>query len=245
MVEKLADGDSFFMVHNPGEQIKKAEFVVKPLEFNSRWQFRVKCISEVGPGEPCDPTDWVTVQMDKLPPTIELWDGAAEGLNVKVTQTRMVMPAKIFGRPTPEVTWLKEDCPLSVDHRVSIKDTDKNSTFTMSDLNRSDSGVYTIIAENENGRAEKKVNVNVMDKPGVPEDFDIVDITNKSCKLVWKEPIDIGGSPIRNYFVEKREVGRSVWGKMSADVKPDAFEYTAERLIEGIYSIDKICFLIY
>lgn len=145
----------------------------------------------------------------------------------------MVMPAKIFGRPVPEVTWLKEDCPLTVDHRVSIKDTDKNSTFTMSDLNRSDSGVYTIIAENENGRAEKKVNVNVMDKPGVPEDFDIVDITNKSCKLVWKEPLDIGGSPIRNYFVEKREVGRSVWGKMSADVKPDAYEYTAERLIEG------------
>ena len=84
MIEKLGEGDSFFMVHQPGEQIKKPESIVKPLEFNSRWQFRVKCISEVGPGEPCDPTDWVTVQMDKLPPSIELWDGATDGLNVKV-----------------------------------------------------------------------------------------------------------------------------------------------------------------
>ena len=199
----------------------------------SRWQFRVKAISEAGPGEPCTPTDWITVEMDKLPPTIDLWEGAGEGLNVKVTQTRMVMPAKLTGRPAPEVSWQKENYPLSVDSRVSIKTTEKCSTFTMSELNRSDSGVYTIIAENEHGKAEKTVRVNVMDKPGIPEDFDIVDITNKSCKLVWKDPIDIGGAAIRNYIVEKREVGRSVWGKMASDVKPDAYEYTAERLIQG------------
>ena len=241
MVEKLAEGETFFQVHNPGEPSKTTEAVVKPLELNSRWQFRVKCIGDTGPGEPCMPTDWVTVQMDKLPPVIDLWEGAADGLNVKVTQTRMVMPAKLLGRPAPDVTWVKEDYPLSVDARVSIKTTDKQSTFTMSDLNRSDSGVYTIIAENEHGRAEKKINVNVMDKPGVPEDFDIVDITNKSCKLVWKEPLDIGGAAIRSYFVEKREVGRQVWGKMSSEVKPEAFEYVADRLVEGREYEFRVC----
>lgn len=233
IVEKLKEEETFFQAHNPGQPCKTTECTVKALEFMSRWQFRVKCISEAGPGEPCEPTQWITVEMDKLPPQIELWEGAADGLNVKVTQNRMVMPAKIVGRPAPEVTWQKEDYPLSVDARVSIKTTDKMSTFTMSDLNRSDSGVYTIFAENEHGKVEKKIKVNVMDKPGIPEDFDIVDITNNSCKLVWKDPLDIGGAKVRNYIVEKREVGRSVWGKMSAEVKPEAYEYVAERLIEG------------
>ena len=199
----------------------------------SRWQFRVKAISASGPGEPCEPTDWVTVEMSSTPPTVDLWEGAEDGLNVKVIQGRMIMPAKVSGRPQPEISWLKGDYPLSVDSRVNVANTEKSSTFTMGDISRADSGVYTIMAENENGTAEKKVNVNIMDVPAIPEEFDIADITNKSAILVWKAPLDDGGVPIRNYCVEKREVGRSVWGKVTSDLKNDVFTYEVTRLIEG------------
>ena len=233
MIEKMAEDSSMFAVHNAGSPAKKCEYTVKGLEYMSRWQFRVKPISELGPGEPCDPTDWITVEMDKTPPTIELWEGADKGLSVRVTQNRMVMPAKIEGRPVPEVRWVKGDYPLSVDSRVHIANTDKTSTFTMADLSRADSGDYTIIAENENGSDEKTISVTVMDKPTMPEDFDIEDITNKSAVLVWKVPKDDGGCPITGYMVDKREVGRSVWGKITADVPADATKYEVTRLVEG------------
>lgn len=84
IVEKISEADTFFQAHNPGSPCKMCESIVKPLEYQSRWQFRVKCISEDGPGEPCMPTDWVVVEMDKLPPTVDLWEGATDGLNVKV-----------------------------------------------------------------------------------------------------------------------------------------------------------------
>ena len=103
----------------------------------------------------------------------------------------------------------------------------------MADLTRADSGKYTIIAENENGIAEKSVEVNVMDRPSIPEDFDIEDITNKSAILVWKPPKDDGGAPVTGYCVDKREVGRSVWGKITADVPADATRFEVLRLIEG------------
>ena len=233
MIEKMAENSTMWAVHNAGSPAKKCEYTVKGLEYMSRWQFRVKPISELGPGEPCDPTDWITVEMDKTPPTIELWEGADKGLSVRVTQNRMVMPAKIDGRPTPEVRWVKGDYPLSVDSRVLIANNSTTSTFTMADLSRADSGEYTIIAENENGTDQKTISVNVMDKPSIPEDFDIEDITNKSAVLVWTVPKDDGGAPITGFMVDKREVGRSVWGKICTDIPADATKYEVLRLVEG------------
>lgn len=49
--------------------------------------------------------------------------------------------------------------------------------------------------------------------------------------LVWKPPIDDGGSKITNYVVEKREDNRKSWVHVSSD--PKECTYVVTRLTEN------------
>jgi len=53
--------------------------------------------------------------------------------------------------------------------RIKIENVDYNTKFQLRNAERADSGVYKLKAENENGKDEATVNVNVIDKPAPPE----------------------------------------------------------------------------
>lgn len=46
---------------------------------------------------------------------------------------------------------------------------DYNTKFQLRNAERGDSGIYRLKAENENGKDEATVDVNVIDKPAAPE----------------------------------------------------------------------------
>lgn len=52
-------------------------------------------------------------------------------------------------------------------------------------------------------------------RPSAPKELKFGDITKDSVHLTWEPPDDDGGSPLTGYLVEKREVSRKTWTKVS------------------------------
>lgn len=58
------------------------------------------------------------------------------------------------------------------------------------------------------------------DTPGVCEgDVEISKITEESCTLSWKPPLEDGGDEISHYIVERRDTNRLNWVIMQAECK--------------------------
>lgn len=82
----------------------------------------------------------------------------------------------------------------------------------MRNVQRGDSGEYTITATNSSGRDSVTVTVTVTDKPSAPEGpLQVSDVHNEGCKLKWKRPKDDGGVPISYYQVEKLDPQTGIW----------------------------------
>ncbi|XP_077868412.1 twitchin-like, partial [Saccoglossus kowalevskii] len=65
--------------------------------------------------------------------------------------------------------------------------------------------------------------------PPVPTDppgaLKVGDVTKESAQLAWDKPVSDGGSPVKGYNIEKREVGKDNWEKCNkAPVKDENFK---------------------
>lgn len=71
----------------------------------------------------------------------------------------------ITGEPPPEVKWIwRDDIPLTTTERIKIENVDYHTDFTIVNAMRKDTGKYTLVAENVNGKDEETVELTVLGK---------------------------------------------------------------------------------
>lgn len=70
----------------------------------------------------------------------------------------------VKGEPPPTITWNFDHAELQSGTRIKIENEDYNTKIAITETTRKDSGVYTIIAVNVNGRDEAPVEVIVLGK---------------------------------------------------------------------------------
>lgn len=89
--------------------------------------------------------------------------------------------------------------------------------------------------DNSSGRKSATISVRVLDTPGEPCSLKVKDITLDSVTLEWEEPMNDGGSEIKNYVLEKKEAERRAWSTVTTKcVMPS---WTVPKLETGkIYS---------
>lgn len=140
-----------------------------------------------------------------------------------------------MGEPPPEVKWIwRDNIPLTNTERIKIENSDYHTDFTLTNAVRKDTGKYTLIIENVNGKDTETVELTVLSKPGSPEGPLVVsDVTAEKAKISWKKPEDDGGSPIKEYEIEKMDMATGKWvrcGRVPGDkISPDGkgeFEVT-------------------
>lgn len=68
------------------------------------------------------------------------------------------LPCRSYGHPRPAIHWLRRNVTIAADERHTVH---PNGTLLVYDLRRSDSGMYTCMAKNTGGSAEKTVFLDV------------------------------------------------------------------------------------
>ncbi|GIY57128.1 twitchin [Caerostris extrusa] len=161
-------------------------------------------INAAGPSEPSEATKHHLVKHRKLKPYIDR-------TNLETTTLRkgksFKLDVNIRGEPAPTVKWiLKEKVVENSEHR-EIQNVEYNTKLIIHNAQRKYSGVYKIVAENEHGKDEAEVEINILAKGPL----EVSNVHAKGCKLKWQPPEDDGGKPIHHYQVEKMDTATGNW----------------------------------
>ncbi len=79
-----------------------------------------------------------------------------------------------------------------------------------------------------------------LDTPGVCEgSIEISKITEESCTLSWKPPLEDGGDEVSHYIVERRDTNRLNWVIMHAECKELTCNIT--RLFKNTEYLFRVC----
>lgn len=173
------------------------------------YEFRVRAVNKAGPGEPSDPTPTIIAKPRNLAPKIDRTNLVE--VRIKAGQN-FSFDVKVSGEPPPTTKWMLGKREVRSTERIKVKHVDYNTTLSVRNATRAESGRYTITAENINGMDEAVVKVTVLDKPSPPQGpLRASDVHAEGCKLSWKPPEDDGGQPIDKYVVEKMDEATGRW----------------------------------
>lgn len=71
----------------------------------------------------------------------------------------------VSGEPPPETKWIwRDNIPLTTTERIKIDNVEYHTDFSIINAVRKDTGKYTLIAENANGKDEETVELTVLGK---------------------------------------------------------------------------------
>ncbi|ERL85176.1 hypothetical protein D910_02598 [Dendroctonus ponderosae] len=205
---------------------------VENLKENQVYQFRVRAHNKAGPSVPSEPTDNHLCKHKNLKPRIDR--ETFKSITIKAGRTHK-WAVDFMGEPPPEVKWVwRDNIPLTNSERIKIENAEYHTDFTLLNAVRKDTGKYTLIIENVNGKDQETVELTVLSKPGSPQGPLVVsDVTAEKAKVSWKKPEDDGGSPIKEYEIEKMDMATGKWvrcGRVPGDkLSPDGkgeFEVT-------------------
>ena len=146
-------------------------------------------------------------------------------------QQNLSITCEVKGFPKPDVKWLKDKQDiLKSSPRASTDFGELFATISLKKIKRDEGGQFTIIAENEVGKAEATFVIKVLDVPLPPENLVVAEISSYSCKLTWQAPKDDGNVPITGYYIEKLDPKRGNYVRLD---KTSLTEHYIDKLDKG------------
>ncbi|KAL3982100.1 Fibronectin type III domain family protein [Acanthocheilonema viteae] len=223
--KKTTNGDWEYAEEVPADQTTTT---IGQLKEGAVYQFRVKAINKAGESTPSDPSRTFVAKMRNLPPKIDRSN--LNEVRIKIGRT-IEFNVKVEGEPPPKISWFNNGTPLTTFERTRIDNSiDYRTKLVTANAVRGDSGIYKIVATNENGKDEAEVKVVVLDIPGTPNGpLEATDITKENCTVNWNPPDDDGGSPISHYLVEKQEAN----GRWVPCGETSGTSLRVNKLVEG------------
>lgn len=182
---------------------------VRGLIKDTKYQFRVRANNKAGLSKPSEPSDEMTAKNPFEPPKIDRT--SIKDITVKAGNN-IRYDIKVSGEPPANKTWFHNKARLASGDDLTIDMESHRTKLAIPFAKRSQTGQYTIKAENSSGHDEASFTITVLDHPGKPEGpLHITDIHKEGCKLKWNPPLDDGGVPIDYYAVEKMDTETGRW----------------------------------
>uniref|UniRef100_A0A3B3QDD8 Titin n=1 Tax=Paramormyrops kingsleyae TaxID=1676925 RepID=A0A3B3QDD8_9TELE len=211
--------------------VKTLDYVVKNLNENEEYTFRVMAVNNSGRSDPCNSRP-VVVKEQNTEPEFDL-HGICHRSVIAKAGDDIKVEIPVFGHPKPSISWKKDDQTLKLTPRVNTEDTPVSTILSIGECTRSDSGQYSITGKNMLGTVTEIFTVKVHDIPGPPKGPIKLDkITRTYIVISWDSPENDGGVPINNYIVELRETTSTTWLELSSTVIRTTFK--ADCLTTGL-----------
>ncbi|XP_074527981.1 roundabout homolog 3 isoform X2 [Halichoeres trimaculatus] len=172
---------------------------------------------------------------DRVPPIIR--QGPANHTLAPGSTTQL--HCHILGNPIPSIQWEKDGQRiLGNDGRISLMD---NGTFQITNLQETDSGVYTCVASSSSGETSWSGVLTVKDSadssggqttepfqlPGPPHKPIVTDVSKNSVSLTWQPNAHEGGAAVTSYIIEAfSQSAGSTWQTVADMVKIETHTIT-------------------
>lgn len=243
IVEKKELPDGRWMKANFTNVIE-TEFTITELTGGQSYEFRITAKNAAGVWSA--PSESITIiAQDVIEAPSAVIDPKFKTTTVFPAGETFTIEADYFGKPLPEIAWLKEGKEIDKGTtRMEVKTTLTHTSLIVRDCVRSDSGHFMLNLSNIGGTTTIPVNVKVLDKPGPPDgSIKVKVISAEKCNLHWNPPVNDGGATITHYVIEKRETSRVTWTAVDSQVEAVSYKVTklvpAKEYIFRIAAVNK------
>ncbi|KAK7925475.1 hypothetical protein WMY93_007785 [Mugilogobius chulae] len=172
---------------------------------------------------------------DRVPPIIR--QGPAN--HTLAPGTTAQLHCHIMGNPLPSIQWEKDGQRiLGNDGRISLME---NGTFQITNLQETDSGLYTCVASSSSGETSWSGVLTVKESadstgaqttepfqlPGPPHKPIVTDVSKNSVSLTWQPNAHEGGAAVTSYIIEAfSQSAGSTWQTVADNVKMETHTIT-------------------
>merc|ERR1712029_990825 len=188
------------------------EGTVKPpvIVMRREYMFRVVASNESGTSVPSNQSEIIKIKNRFVRPKI---DRSSSWKRTVKANTAIKIDAKFEGEPLPKVTWYSPSGGMiEQNDTFSIETFEYHTCLVIRRSQRTDTGYYKLLVENEAGSDSAEIEVTVISPPSEPMGpLNVEDVTSTSCHLSWKAPKDNGGDTINYYLLEKKENKNNIW----------------------------------
>uniref|UniRef100_A0A8D0DJ13 Myosin-binding protein C, cardiac-type n=1 Tax=Salvator merianae TaxID=96440 RepID=A0A8D0DJ13_SALMN len=188
---------------------ERTSMLLKDLVTGEKLYFRITAVNIAGASQPAVIKEPVTVREILQRPKIWLPRNLRQTLMKKVGDTiNIVVPFQ--GKPRPKVIWTKDGQVID-SKEVGIRNSNTDTILFIRKAERYHSGTYEVEVQIENMSDKVAINMQIMDRPGPPQNVKIVDVWGFNVALEWKPPQDDGNAPIIGYTVQKADKKTMEW----------------------------------
>uniref|UniRef100_W5LBA6 Immunoglobulin like and fibronectin type III domain containing 1, tandem duplicate 4 n=1 Tax=Astyanax mexicanus TaxID=7994 RepID=W5LBA6_ASTMX len=203
--KRKKDTNQWVALNSVNEPIEALKYAVKEVSEGSEYEFRVSAINASGAGEPSQPSSMVCAKNPNLKP------------HFKDPQDFMVVRAGNSARikidyeasPPPEIQWLKDNEPVS--SWFNIVNIEGSSMLIIPSSQRSDSGIYTIVAKNSSGKTSFDIEVRVTDEPKRPGPVALEQVVHGRVIITWAPSPDEELDDRVHYMIAAHDSSCRVW----------------------------------
>ena len=203
-------GDWVEVLETDGPQ---TECKVEGLKEGEQVRFRVRAVNKAGKSKPCEATPMHTVKHRNLKPHIDRTNlvnktvkmgksckFTADVLGMKIFIKKLIKESLsnfrlkflLIGVPDPEITWVFKGKDQAHEVNVRVHNKENYTEIELSDMQRAQTGLYTVTAKNKNGEDSVTVEITVLSSPSKPSNLVVSDIRKDGCHLSFDKPLDDG-----------------------------------------------------
>ncbi|NXJ14822.1 MYPC3 protein, partial [Odontophorus gujanensis] len=208
IVEYCKDGSTEWIPALPG-LTERTSALIKDLVTGDKLHFRIKAINLAGESGAAIIKDPITIQEIMQRPKIWLPRHLRQTLVKKVGETINIM-IPFQGKPRPKISWMKDGQTLD-SKDVGIRNSNTDTILFIRKAELHHSGAYEVTLQIENMTDAVTITIQIIDKPGPPQNIKLADVWGFNVALEWTPPQDDGNAQISGYTVQKADKKTMEW----------------------------------
>uniref|UniRef100_A0A4W6CMX4 Myomesin 2 n=1 Tax=Lates calcarifer TaxID=8187 RepID=A0A4W6CMX4_LATCA len=233
-IEKcLAESGAWQRV-NTQVPIRSPRYAVFDLAEGKQYKFRVLSANIYGTSEPSEPTGLIeTLQLKGVP------SAPGQVISTRETDTSVLIQWAPPKEPNNLIGYYIDQCVQgSKDWTSANHKPHKSPKFVVSGLTTGETYMFRVQAINEIGLSDESQESTpltvkaALTTPSAPYDIALLNCDGHSMVLNWKKPLHSGGAKIKEYYVDKRRSGTTMWREVHIPPLTERL-YKVEGLTEG------------